>query len=77
MTLQTAIEVLRKERAPAYRERQLTHAVYTELAERWDEVSALPKALRERLDATFAHRTWVQGKRTVYFQSMNLVEYLP
>ena len=43
MTLQTAIDVLAKERAPAYRARQLTHAVYSELAGSWDEVTALPQ----------------------------------
>ena len=50
MTLQAALGVLQQERAPAYREKQLTHAVYEELAERWDEVTALPRPLRERLE---------------------------
>ena len=57
MTLQTALEVLHKERAPAYRARQLTHAVYTELADRWDEVTALPRPLRERLERDAPLRT--------------------
>jgi 23S rRNA (adenine2503-C2)-methyltransferase len=57
MTLQTALEVLHKERAPAYRSRQLTHAVYTELADRWDEVTALPRPLRERLERDAPLRT--------------------
>jgi 23S rRNA (adenine2503-C2)-methyltransferase len=57
MTLQTAIDVLKKERAPAYRARQLTHAVYSELAGSWDEVTALPNALRERLERDAPLRT--------------------
>ena len=57
MTLQTALDVLHKERAPAYRARQLTHAVYTELADRWDEVTALPRPLRERLERDAPLRT--------------------
>ena len=46
-----------EERAPAYRSRQLTHAVYAELAERWDEVTALPRPLRERLERDAPLRT--------------------
>ena len=57
MTLQTALDVLEQEHAPAYRSRQLTHAVYSELAERWDEVSALPRPLRERLERDAPLRT--------------------
>ena len=57
MTLQTALDVLQKERAPAYRARQLTHAVYTELADRWDEVTALPRPLRELLERDAPLRT--------------------
>ena len=57
MTLQTALDVLQQERAPAYRARQLTHAVYAELAERWDEVTALPRPLRERLERDAPLRT--------------------
>ncbi|MGZ4430558.1 MAG: 23S rRNA (adenine(2503)-C(2))-methyltransferase RlmN, partial [Gaiellales bacterium] len=57
MTLQTALDVLEQERAPAYRSRQLAHAVYSELAERWDEVSALPRPLRERLERDAPLRT--------------------
>jgi 23S rRNA (adenine2503-C2)-methyltransferase len=57
MTLQTAIDVLAKERAPAYRARQLTHGVYSELAGSWDEVTALPQALRERLEREAPLRT--------------------
>ncbi len=57
MTLQTALGVLEQERAPAYRARQLTHAVYAELAERWDEVTALPRPLRERLERDAPLRT--------------------
>ena len=52
-----------KERAPAYRARQLTHAVYTELAERWDEVTALPRPLRERLERDAPLRTLTRGGR--------------
>ena len=57
MTLQTALDVLQKERVPAYRARQLTHAVYTELAGSWGEVSALPRPLRERLERDAPLRT--------------------
>ena len=57
MTLQTALGVLEEERAPAYRARQLTHAVFTELAERWDEVTALPRPLRDRLERDAPLRT--------------------
>ncbi len=57
MTLETALGVLREERAPAYRSQQLTHAVYSELAERWDEVTALPRSLRERLERDAPLRT--------------------
>ena len=49
--------MLEQERAPAYRARQLTHAVYAELAERWDEVTALPRPLRERLERDAPLRT--------------------
>ena len=49
--------MLEQERAPAYRARQLTHAVYEELAERWDEVTALPRPLRERLERDAPLRT--------------------
>jgi 23S rRNA (adenine2503-C2)-methyltransferase len=57
MTLQTALDVLREEGAPAYRSQQVTHAVYAELAERWDEVTALPRGLRERLERAAPLRT--------------------
>jgi adenine C2-methylase RlmN of 23S rRNA A2503 and tRNA A37 len=57
MTLETALGVLREERAPTYRSQQLTHAVYSELAERWDEITALPRLLRERLESDAPLRT--------------------
>jgi 23S rRNA (adenine2503-C2)-methyltransferase len=57
MTLAAALGVLDQEHAPAYRAKQLTHAVYEELAERWDEVTALPRPLRERLERDAPLRT--------------------
>jgi 23S rRNA (adenine2503-C2)-methyltransferase len=38
---------------PAYRTDQILHAVYARRVASWEEVTTLPQALRERLDAAF------------------------
>jgi 23S rRNA (adenine2503-C2)-methyltransferase len=49
--LDAAIDVLAARGEPAYRAAQLRQAVTRDLVASWDEVTTLPRALRERLEA--------------------------
>ncbi len=73
MTLQTAIAVLEKERAPAYRARQLTHAVYSELAGTLGRghgpATGAARPARARRAPAHAHRAGIAARRRRHDQA--------